>query len=67
LETKRAEGPEGPRHKERWCYSSPLPLLSSHSSYFWPLGMVASSSEEACCANSSLVLPVAPVRLAPAR
>ena len=28
----------GSRHKERWCYSSPLPLLLSQSSYFWPLG-----------------------------
>src|SRR5215213_5633389 len=45
--------------------SSPRPYLSlRQSSYFWPLGMVAPSRVSACCANSSLVTPPAPLRLA---
>jgi hypothetical protein len=47
--------------------SSSWPLLLSHSSYFWPSGMVAPLSNLACCSNCSLVTPLAPSRLASLR
>src|SRR5215218_3490033 len=53
-------------------YSFSLPSLRcslslSQSSYFCPLGMVAPSRDEAVSSNSSLVMPLAPSRLAPLR
>src|SRR5215212_11175697 len=44
-----------------------LPRLLSLSSYFWPLGMVALLRESACCSDTSLEMPSAPLRLAPRR
>jgi hypothetical protein len=40
---------------------SPLPLLFSRSSYFWPLGIVAPSRDQAEVICSS-VNPMAPLR-----
>jgi hypothetical protein len=50
-------------HYEGALFSLPSPrtLLLSHSSYFWPLGMVAHASERTCCSKFSLLTPLAPL------